>query len=307
MFQASGNNSSRTLTDPYRFDGQGVGQCSVGPEGVIVNRGDNFAVTTVLRGGGLSPQTARLANVGLLLQPLANAAVSLDYWTLDYRSVIAQGRSFQVIVDDDCRDDGRPNDPRVQRDSSGQLSVVTTDYENVGAIRSQGLDMNAYYDFESSVGDFRVSADATLLTRFDVDSAGEGFSDQLGNRNDTNGFAPTPELRFNLGVTWRRGQHTAGLTIRYVDSYKNDEVASLPKIAAWTTLDANYGYVLEDFFGGEATLFVGARNLTDKDPPPLPTGVTGVHRYNLRPGFDGFVHDIKGRTLYIRFRFRPWA
>ena len=307
VFQAAGNTSSRTLTDPFRFDGRGVGQCTIDSSGGIVNRGDNFAVATVLRGGGLRPQTARSANLGLLLQPLDNAAVSLDFWTLDYRNVIAQGRSFQAIVDDDCRDDGRPNDPRVQRDSSGQLSVLTTDYENVGAVRSRGLDMNAYYDLESSAGDFRISADATLLTRFDVDSSGEGFADQLGNRNDTNGFAPTPELRFNLGVAWRRGAHAANLTVRYVDSYRNDEVASLPKIASWTTLDANYSYVLEDLFGGEVTLFLGARNLTDKDPPPLPSGREGVHRYNLRPGFDGFVHDIKGRTLYVRFRFRPWA
>ena len=302
VFQAAGNTSSRTLTDPFRFDGQGVGQCTIDSSGEIVNRGDNFAVATVLRGGGLSPQTARLANFGLLLQPTANAAVSLDYWTLDYTDVIAQGRSFQAIVDDDCRDDGRPNDARVQRDSSGQLSVLKTDYENVGAVRSRGLDLNAYHDIESSAGDFRISADATLLTRFDVNSTGGGFSDQLGNRNDTNGFAPTPELRSNLGATWRFGPHAAGLTVRYIDSYRNDEVPSLPEIAAWTTLDVNYSYVVRNLFGGEATLFLGARNLTDKDPPPLPTGREGVHRHNLRPGFDGFVHDIKGRTLYVRFR-----
>ena len=94
----------------------------------------------------------------------------------------------------------------------------------------------------------------------------------------------------------RRGAHAAGLTVRYVDSYKNDEVASLPEIASWTTLDVNYSYTLEDLFGGEATFFAGARNLADKDPPPLPSGREGVHRHNLRPGFDGFVHDIKGRT-----------
>ena len=307
VFQAAGNISSRTLTDPFRFDGQGVGHCTIDPSGEIVNRGDNFALATVLRGGGLRPQTARSANFGLLLRPLDNAAVSLDFWTLDYSNVIAQRRSFQAIVDDDCRDDGRPNDLRVQRDSSGQLSVVTTDYENVGAVRSQGLDVNAYFDFESAAGDFRVSADATLLTRFDVDSAGNGFVDQLGNRNDTNGFAPTPELRLNVGLAWRHGAHAAGLTVRYVDSYRNDEVASLPKIAAWTTLDANYSFDLDNLFGGDATLSVGARNLTDKDPPPLPSGRPGAQRYNLRPGYDGFVHDIKGRTVYVRFRYRPWG
>ena len=304
VFQAAGNTSSRTLTDPFRFDGRGVGQCSIGPSDEIVNRGDNFAVATVLHGGDLKPQTARLANFGVLLRSLHNAALSLDYWTLDYESVIAQGRGFQAIVDADCRDNGRPDDPRVQRDSSGQLSVVTTDYENVGAVRSQGLDVNGYADFESPVGRFRVSVDATLLTRFDVDAGGRGFADRLGSRNDTNGFAPTPELRLNIGVAWRRGAHAGGLTRRYVDSYRNDEVASLPSIAAWTTLDANYSYVLDNLFGGEATLFLGARNLTDEDPPPLPSGRPGVHRYNLRPGLDGFVHDVKGRTLYVRFRWR---
>ena len=307
VFQTAGNTSSRTLTDPFRFDGQGVGRCTLDASGAIVNRGDNFAVRTELHGGGLRPQNARSANVGLLLRPVDNAAVSLDYWTLDYKSVIAQGRSFQAIVDDDCRDDGRPNDARVRRDSSGQLSVVATDYENVGAVRTSGLDLNAYYDLETPLGTFRLSTDATLLTRFDVNAAGAGFLNRLGTRNDTNGFAPTPELRFNAGAAWHRGRHAAGLTVRYVDSYRNDEVASQPKIAAWTTLDANYSYDIDNLLGGDATLYLGARNLTDRDPPPLPSGQPGFQRYNLRPGYDGFVHDIKGRTLYVRLRFRPWA
>ena len=118
VFEAVGNTSSRTLTDPFRFDGEGAWQCTIDATGAIVNRGVNFGVDTVLRGGGLSLQSARSAKVGVLLKPINNPAVSLDYWTLHYRDVIAQGRSFQAIVDDDCRDDGRPTDTRVQRDSS---------------------------------------------------------------------------------------------------------------------------------------------------------------------------------------------
>ena len=59
---------------------------------------------------------------------------------------------------------------------------------------------------------------------------------------------------------------------------------------------------MEDLFGTETTIFLGTRNLTDKAPPALPTGLEGVHRHNLRPGFDGLVHDIKGRTICLRFR-----
>ena len=53
------------------------------------------------------------------------------------------------------------------------------------------------------------------------------------------------------------------------------------------------------------TPYFGVCNLLDKDSPPLPTGLPGVHRHNLRPGFDGSVHDIKGCTLDMRFRLRP--
>lgn len=44
------------------------------------------------------------------------------------------------------------------------------------------------------------------------------------------------------------------------------------------------------------------------DPPLLPSGREGVHRRNLRPGLDGFVHDIKGRTLEVclLYRSRIW-
>ena len=304
VFQASGNTSSRTITDPFRFDSLGVARCTVDDSGAIVNRGDNFNVSTVLTGVGLSPQTATSANLGVLIQPRANSALSFDYWTLDYRDVIAQGSSFQAIVDDDCRDDGIPNDPRVKRDTSGQVNLVNTQYENVGAVRARGLDVNSYYNVPSSFGNFRITADATVLSAFDVNAGGQGYVDRLGNRNDRNGFAPTPEIRLNLGLNWQRKRHTAGLTVRYVDSYKNDEVESMPEISSWTTMDASYSYAFEDVFDGETTLFVGARNLTDQDPPPLPNGREGVLRYNLRPGFDGFVHDIKGRTLYVRVRWR---
>lgn len=274
------------------------------PSGTILERGDNFASPTVLRGALLQPQTADMANFGVLFRPLDNTALSVDYWAIDYRNVIAQGRSFQAILEDDCRDDGMPNDPRVSRDPSGQIVRVTTDYENIAVVQAQGLDMNAYWDVETPGGHLRIGADATLLTRYDVGNAGGDLSDQLGTRNDTNGFGPTPELRFNLSLAGSWGAHDVRLTLRYIDSYKNDEVATLPEISSWTTLDLNYGYSLAGPANGETTISLGAINLTDEDPPPLPSGRTGAQRYNLRPGYDGFVHDIRGRVLYARLSWR---
>ena len=302
VFQAAGNTSSRTLSDSFHFNDQGVGHCTIDSSGAIVNRGDNFAVATVLDSEGLGPQRARSANIGLLVQDLADASISLDLWSLNYRDVISQGESFQSIVDNDCFDDGRPNDNRVRRDSSGQLSVISTQYENIGEVRAGGLDMNASYDLWTGIGEFSFNVDASLMTRFDVKLVGNEFVDRLGNRNDTNGFAPTPELRVNIGLTWIAGAHKAGVSLRYIDSYKNDEVGTSDKIDSWTTVDLNYAYRFDQLPVGQLVLSLGAQNLTDRDPPALPSGRDGIHRYNLRPGFDGLVHDIKGRTLYLRFR-----
>ena len=301
VFQVSGNRSSRTLSDPFRFDHQGVGTCTLNEAGEIETRGDNFATVTQLRGSGLQPQTAQSQNIGFLYRVSRRSALSIDLWALDYRSVIAQGRSFQSILDDDCRDDGIPNAINIQRDSSGQLSAVTTEYENIGVVLTNGIDLNTFYEFLLPVSTLRLSFDATLMNRFDVDINGEGFTNQLGNRNNTNGFAPTPELRFNVGVAWISDPNRVNFRVRYIDAYKNDEVVTEPEVSSWTTTDVNYQYMIEKFLGTETKFSLGVSNIADENPPGLPSGRDGDYEFNLRPGYDGFVHDVRGRTVYLRF------
>jgi len=66
------------------------------------------------------------------------------------------------------------------------------------------------------------------------------------------------------------------------------------------TVDAYYARQ----FDSRLTLVVGANNLLDADPPGLPSGREGSQAFNLRPAYDGLVHDIRGRSLYLRFRYR---
>ena len=92
----------------------------------------------------------------------------------------------------------------------------------------------------------------------------------------------------------------ANLTIRYIDAYRNDAVGALPFINDWMTVDAYYARQLDS----RLTLVVGVNNLLDADPPRLPSGKGSSQAYNLRPAYDGQVHDIRGRALYARFRYR---
>ena len=295
LLQLAGNITTINLNDPFTE----AGVCNV-IAGNIEPTGLSFLTVSMLEGGDLEPQTAGVYNVGAVLTPRRGARVNVDFWSFDYRDVIAQDRSFQAILDDDCYDDGIPNHPRVQRDAAGQLSVVTAEFANVGVVRTHGVDFGGGFNAEWGRSRLDVDAGMTLLTRFDIDDGSGGFTNQLGNRNFRNGFGPTPRIRYHAGATWTRGPQAANLTIRYIDAYRNDAVGALPFIDDWMTVEAYYARQLDS----RLTLVVGVNNLLDADPPGLPSGKGGSQAYNLRPAYDGQVHDIRGRALYARFRYR---
>lgn len=300
VLQMAGNVTTTTIDDAFDADGR----CSV-VDGAIVRPGINNNVLSVVNGGSLGPQQARNFNVGALFESDRAWRVSIDYWTFDYRDVIAQDSSFQAIVDDDCLDDRQANDPRVVRTTSSQITRVEADLINVGRVRTAGLDVHAGFSRPTDAGRLALDAGATLVTRFDVDESGAGLVDQLGSRNHRNGFSPTPELRVNVGLTWTRGGQTASVAARYISPYENDQSSPTtpPEIDAWTTFDVYYAYSFRPFDAdADVLVALGANNLTDEDPPGLPTLRPGVQAFNQRPGYDGFVHDIRGRQTYLRLK-----
>ena len=243
---------------------------------------------------------------------------SIDYWNFDYTNLIAPPESAQAIVENDCADDGIPNDPRVSRNSVGQLNGVDTFFENIGAVETDGIDINADYTMEIGNSTLAFDFASTFVNKFDVDTDGDGTPefDGAGSRNFRNNFRTMPEIRANLGATWITGSHSVNLTARYIDSYRNDQ-SNNAEVESWETLDAQYSYTFDGLIGdGTTTLSIGANNLTDEDPPALAranadgTPVTRFFpdgRYNRtwidRPGYDPRAgHDIRGRIVYFRFK-----
>lgn len=295
VFQTAGNVTAKTLTDPFE-DGTCVVQ-----DGRIVSDGGNFITVLDLKGGSLKPQSAESRHLGFVVRPTSAIRLSLDYWNYDYKDVVAQEQGFQDILNQDCLGDRRQNDPRVKRDSSGQLSRVDSRYVNVAAVKTAGYDVETLYRLGTGSGEIEFSASASRITRFDVmTGVGSRFTSQLGNRNSRNGFGPTPELRFNAGLTWRFGDTTANATFRYIDDYRNDESGGNARIKSWSTVDVHLSHSFRNLFGrgDETTFSLGANNLFDRNPPCLSTGPN----CNQRPGYDGRVHDIRGRIVYVRLK-----
>jgi iron complex outermembrane receptor protein len=250
---------------------------------------------------------------------------SIDYFTFDYKQLIAQSEGPQAIVDNDC-DDGVPNDPRVIRDAGGQLRQVDTEFVNIGAVETDGIDFKADYTVDIGNSSLIFDFAATYVLSFNVDTDGDGTLefDGAGSRNARNNFSTMPEWRGLLGGTWLAGNHSVNLTARYIDSYENDQSRSDAAhglvggpVDSWTTLDAQYSIVLPELLGGGDTVFtLGVRNIMDEDPPALhgrEDDGTVTTRFNAdgtynrswvdRPGYDDRAGvDLRGRILYFRFK-----
>lgn len=308
--QTSEATSSAFLDDPA--------SPGAGPNGAVCVNADlnNNVAVTVQGAPDLQPQDSENFAFGVVFQ-FDQFSASVDYWNFDYQDLIAQSEGPQAIVNNDCLDDGVPNDPRVVRDAGGQLREVITQFVNIGAVETDGIDINATYSTDIGNGSLNVNAGATFVNKFDVDADGDGTVefDGAGSRNFSNSFSTMPELRANLGGTYFLGDHTFNVMARYIDGYKNDQ-SNNGKVDSWTTIDAQYSYVWTGLIGdGDTTFALGVNNIADEDPPALTRNDSNgnvIERFRAngtynrgwvdRPGYDDRAgHDLRGRIVYFNF------
>jgi iron complex outermembrane receptor protein len=118
----------------------------------------------------------------------------------------------------------------------------------------------------------------------------------LGNRNSSNIAPPLPRLRANFPISWSYKGHAVSFIGRYLGSVEDDSDAGRAgnfrgHIAAFFTMDLQYGYTIKDWIGEDVTVRIGVINLADADPPIVTTETTG---------YDPLLHDPRGRLVYAK-------
>ncbi len=255
----------------------------------------------------LRPQHSLNRNLGLVVEPRHRWQFSVDYWNYHYKDLIAAGASAQAILNNDCKD-GIPNDPRIVRDASGGIDEIDTSFMNVGRVETDGVDLAVSIPWRiEPIGTFSATVDATYLRKFDVVGGEGGVFDGAGSRNFNNNFRTMPRWRSVAGVTWTRTQQSAGVKVRYISGYLNDQSNNAP-VDSYAPVDLFYGYTLSA--GKRAwTVLFGIDNVGDLDPPALVRNDANGNRipstnfqYVDRPGYDAYSGaDLRGRIVWIRF------
>ncbi|MFL5310829.1 MAG: TonB-dependent receptor plug domain-containing protein, partial [Myxococcales bacterium] len=222
--------------------------------------------------GALKPETAQVFTAGVVVQPrmVRDLSITLDYYNVFVDNLIGTVGVAAILAGCYPGSSGTPFQPycdRITRSSAGRILFVTDLNENVGQLRTDGIDLAVRYSIPSTVGRFALLFDGTWLHKFDrtlVLATGNQTVHAKGNY-DLGGQAyggPLPEYKFNAGVNWGLGGLSAGALLRYVGTF--DECSTPPpdltsagglcntdnpgvlrrQVGHNTTVDLNASYVL---------------------------------------------------------------
>lgn len=237
----------------------------------------------------LKPERSTHWTLGAVWSPLQGLELSADGWSFDYTDLIIK-ESAQAILDQAAADlaEGRHDtvkQRRITRAPDGTITDIQLYFANAPAINTRGIDFAARYRRGIGSGNLDLSANWTVVDRYDIRVAPEQpRTSGLGWTNLNTVGRSLPKHKAEASAHWSSGKHTLTGLLRYTGSYRNDRSGiTRQAIASQTTGDILYGYSLSD----KTKLSIGVINITDKAPP--------LAQFFL--GYDPVVADPRGRII----------
>ncbi|MDN3918886.1 TonB-dependent receptor plug domain-containing protein [Roseateles violae] len=250
----------------------------------------------VLNGGNteLKPEESKTATLGLLVQPVADLSLGMDFWWLKVENLIG------VIGDDSLFDPANYNNfsQYYHRNPQGQLSTngnqcpgancgyVDVRQQNLGGINTNGIDLTGNYRLRSAYGTWTFGLNSTYVNKYEYQDFQNGPWNQ--NVGVYSGAGPVFRWQHTLTAVWAKDQFTAGATAYYKSGYIDSDPTN--KVSDYATLD---------LFGTwrpvkGAALTLGVRNATDRDPP------LSYQTQVFQAGYDPRFTSPIGRSYYVR-------
>lgn len=255
----------------------------------------------------LKPEDAKSLTFGVILQPLRDLTVTLDYFNIKVENTIATLGPTTTLQQ--CLTTGNPTFcSLIKRDQIGSLWATNNAYivdtnTNIGSRETEGLDIGVDYSMKlAGLGKIDFSLVGTYLSKFVTeDIPGLATYDCAGYFGDDCG-TPLPTWRNKLRATWTTPwdlqlsatwRHIAEVEFERRSSQTRltgSTTAQVPFLGARDYLDVSAAYNLTK----NVTLRVSINNLLDKDPP-LRTNGSGFVNGNTYP----VVYDSAGRRVSL--------
>lgn len=244
---------------------------------------------------GLDAESSTAYNLGLSWNLTDDVNLTLDYWRYDHTDIVDVDANTTLRA---CVDGSAPivSDAAALngafgcvKDSGGDLSFLRTGFFNVGAQKTDGVDIKFKHSVDSRYGRFKTTLAGSRTLSYERElTPGAGAEDLLGKLSGANEIA-RPEFVGDASLDWSLEDWTASLGAHYVSSLGDGDFKfDNERVKAWLTFNASVGYNLSD----KQDIKLAVRNLTDKEPP-----------YASSPtnGYASSIHDWLGRVWTVRY------
>ncbi len=279
-----------------------VSRCNSGP-GAVPGGNSKDPSTQLLSkhtaNANLGPETATTFTAGVVIQPqmVRNLSITVDYYNVNVAKTISQ-RGAGFILNQCYRADVQ--DPSlcnlIIRNDVGQIIQINDERANLGNYHTTGIDFAFRYAMPTEAfGRFSLIVDGAYLHSYRVTDILGAVTNGVGNYD----LGVLPSLKMNTGVFWTMGPLGAGVSGRYIGSYKecssgvcSQDDTQQRVIGHYLPVDLFLSYTLKGWAAGTTSLVGGIQNVADTQPPYL---------YNaFAANSDPSSYDYVGRFFYTR-------
>jgi iron complex outermembrane recepter protein len=263
----------------------------------------------------LTPEKSQNFDLGVIVAPVANLGITLDYYRILLKNTIGQIPAAAIYENPD----GFASD--IVTNSSGTLTpsieesqycnpytqptcgyILLTD-QNTGQITTDGFDLSVTYMQHTPIGVFREDLEGTAVTQFRLQQYNGGpVLNLVGWYQGGNLYQPALRWEHELRVDWTSPQDRwgGGLSDRfyssYIDQYGIGPTNSGPQrtVGSYSTWDAYASYrPIHDL-----TVLLGIQNVLNTNPP-----FTNASQNNFAAGYDALFANPVGRDFYVNLKY----
>ncbi len=251
----------------------------------------------------LKPEKSRQFAFGMVFEPTRNLSIALDYWNIQKRDQIGVISGDTLMAEPGLYQKYKS---RVKRTSAGFISYIETPVENLGELKTSGIDIDVRSGWSlGDMGKLGIGFSGTRTLKYDLQNGKDlPFTDYVGK--SLGGNPPVPEWQHTLSFDWTMGPISVALENVFTKGWQESAAVvntNLGVDKAYDVKDTNRWNLSVSYKGiKDLKLTLGARNVFDADPPFVASSSYGSHA----AGFAGSFADPRGRFVYgsVSYQFK---
>jgi iron complex outermembrane receptor protein len=271
-----------------------------------------------LTGGNRSlvPETSQNFDLGVIVAPITNMGITLDYYRILLKNTIGQIPADDIyenpnaFTNDIVTNGNGTLTPSIQEGTNcNPYTASTCGYilltdQNTGSITTDGVDLSVTYLQHSPIGTFREDLEGTAVTQFLLQEYSGGPELNLvGWYQGGNLYQPAMRWEHELRVDWTspEAQWGGGVSNRfystYIDEYGTgpDNTGPQRTVGSYSSWDAYASY--KPIHG--LTVLLGIQNVLNRDPP-----FSNAQQDNFAAGYDALFANPVGRDFYVNLKYQ---